>query len=80
MWVELVRPASLVTSGDLADPSSTGPRTRRDRAVDAAGCLVAAALGALFLSPTLRDTVHPLPTMQVVIDVSCGALACVSLW
>jgi signal transduction histidine kinase len=42
--------------------------------------LIAAALGALFLSPTLRDPVQPLTTMQVVVDVSCGALACIALW
>ena len=79
LWVELVRPASL-PAGDLTRPDSTGPRTRRDRAVDAAACLIAAVLGALFLSPTLRDPVEPLSTMQVVVDVSCGALACVALW
>ena len=80
LWVELVRPASLLAAGDLTPPNSTGPRTGRDRAVDAVGCFIAAALGALFLSPTLRDTVEPLSTLQVVVDVSCGALACVSLW
>ena len=79
LWVELVRPASL-PAGDLTRPDSTGPRTRRDRAVDAGGCLIAAALGALFLSPTLRGPGEPLSTAQVAIDVSCGALACVSLW
>ena len=80
LWVELVRPASLLASSDPTQPNSTEPRTGRDRAVDAVGCLLAAALGALFLSPTLRNTVEPLSTMQVVLDVSCGALACLSLW
>jgi signal transduction histidine kinase len=80
LWVELVRPASLLASSDPTQPNSTGPRTGRDRAVDAVGCFIAAALGALFLSPTLRNTVEPLSTMQVVLDVSCGALACVALW
>jgi signal transduction histidine kinase len=80
LWVELVRPASLQSPGDLTPPNLTGPRTGRDRAVDGAGCLIAAVLGALFLSPTLRDTVEPLSTMRVVVDVSCGALACLSLW
>ena len=78
LWVELVRPASLLASGDLTQKA--GPRTGRDRAVDALGCFIAAALGALFLSPTLRDPIQPLSTTQVAIDVSCGALACVSLW
>ena len=80
LWAELVRPASLLASGDLSQPDATGPRTSRDRAVDALGCLIAAALGALFLSPALRDSVEPLPAMQVVVDVACGALACLSLW
>ncbi len=80
LWVELVRPASLLAPGDLTQPNSTGPRTIRDRAVDAAGCFLAAGLGALFLSPALRDTAEPMPTTQVVVDVSCGALACLSLW
>ena len=80
MWVELVRPASLLASGDLTQPSSTGPLTSRDRAVDAVACFLAAALGALFLSPTLRDAVQPRSTVQVVVDISCGVLACVTLW
>ncbi len=79
-WVELVRPASLISPGDLLQPDSIGPRTGRERGVDAAGCLVGAVVGALFLSPALRDTVVPLSTTQVVIDVSCGVLACLSLW
>src|SRR5215218_9230968 len=80
LWVEFVRPASLLAPGDLTQPSSTVPRTGRDRAVDAVGCFIAAALGALFLSPELHDNPEPLPTAQVVVDVSCGALACLSLW
>ena len=50
------------------------------KAVDALGCFLAAALGALFLSPTLRSSVDPLPPAEVVVDISCGALACLSLW
>src|SRR5215218_8372592 len=80
LWVEFVRPASLLAPGDLTQPSSTVPRTGRDRAVDAVGCFIAAALGALFLSPELHDNPEPLSTAQVVVDVSCGALACLSLW
>ena len=44
------------------------------------GCFLAAALGALFLSPTLRNSVEPLPPVQVVVDLACGVLACASLW
>jgi signal transduction histidine kinase len=40
---------------------------------------VAAVLGALFLSPELHDTPHPMPGPQVVIDVVCGVLACLAL-
>src|SRR5215203_626097 len=80
LWVEFVRPASLLAPGDLTQPSSTVPRTGRDRAVDAVGCFIAAALGALLLSPELHDNPEPLSTAQVVVDVSCGALACLSLW
>jgi signal transduction histidine kinase len=79
LWVELVRPASLLAPGELRPPRATAPPTGRDRAVDAGGCFIAAALGALFLSPTLRNGA-PLPTAQVVLDVSCGVLACVLLW
>src|SRR6476469_278152 len=80
LWVELVRPASLLASSDLTHPSSTGQRTGRDRAVDAAGCITAVALGALFLSPSLHGQVVPLSTARVVVDVGCGGLACVALW
>ena len=80
LWDELVRPASLPVPGDPTPPNSTGQRTGRDRIVDAAGCLLAAALGALFLSPVLRDSSAPLPTSYVVVDLSCGVLACLSLW
>ena len=80
LWRELVRPASLWASGGLTQPDPTGPRTGRDRFVDAVGCVLAAALGALFLSPELHDQVVPLPTSQVVVDIACGALACLSLW
>jgi signal transduction histidine kinase len=70
----------LPASGALIDQTPTGPRSSRDRAFDVAVCFIAAALGALFLSPTLRDTFKPLSTMQVVLDVSCGVLACIALW
>ena len=53
--------------------------SRRDRAVDAAGCVLAAVLGALFISPTLRSG-DGLASGRVVVDVTCGVLAVVSLW
>jgi signal transduction histidine kinase len=63
-----------------AQPDTPGPRTGRDWTVDAVGFLLAAALGALFLSPALHNSAVPLTTRQVVVDVTCGALACLSLW
>jgi signal transduction histidine kinase len=59
--------------------SRSGESSARDRAVDAVGCVVAATLGALFLSPELRES-SPLTAAQIVLDVSCGALACLTLW
>jgi signal transduction histidine kinase len=78
-WLDLV-PASLLAPVDPAQPDTPGQRTRRDWTVDAAGFLLAAALGALFLSPALHDSAVPLSTPQVVVDVACGTLACLSLW
>ena len=54
--------------------------SRRDRFVDMAGCLAAAAVGALFLSPALNDATTPLSTAQVIVDIACGALGCLALW
>jgi signal transduction histidine kinase len=42
--------------------------------------LLAAGLGALFLSPELHDTATPLSVTQVAVDISAGVLACASLW
>ena len=72
-----MRAAALLDSGVLV-PGSTTP-SRRDRAVDAAGCVLAAVLGALFISPTLRSG-DGLATAQLAVDVTCGVLAVVSLW
>ena len=41
---------------------------------------MAAALGALFLSPALHGDVVPLPAIEVAVDVACGLLACLALW
>ena len=77
---EWLAPASLLASVDPAQPDEVGPRTSRDRIIDAAGCLLAATLGALFLSPALKDSADPLSSPQLVVDVACGSLACLSLW
>jgi signal transduction histidine kinase len=79
-WLDQLVPASLLAPVDPAQPDTPGPRTGRDWTVDAVGFLLAAALGTLFLSPALHDSAVPLTTQQVVVDVTCGALACLSLW
>ncbi len=76
----MVRLASWLSPADLPTPDPTAARTGRDRAVDVAGCVLAAVLGALFLSPALHDTAAPLSMTQVAVDVSCGVVACLSLW
>jgi len=80
LWVELVRPASLPALGDLTALSATGRWSGRGTAVDAGVCFLAAALGALFLTPALHGDVVPLSTAEVVVDVACGVLASLSLW
>ena len=72
-----MRAAALLDSEDLTAGSTTP--SQRDRAVDAAGCVLAATLGALFISPTLRSGAG-LASAQLAVDVTCGVLAVVSLW
>jgi signal transduction histidine kinase len=79
-WLNQVAAASLLAPLDPAQPDAAGPRTGRDWTVDGVGFLLAAALGFLFLSPARNDTDVPLTTRDIVIDVACGALACLSLW
>ena len=77
-WAALARPAAA--SDDLPLPDLGRRHAGRERAVDALAFLLAAGLGALFLSPELHDTPDPLSATQVAVDVSAGVLACVSLW
>ena len=62
------------------------PPARRVDGRDRAGSLTSACAcwllgrGALFLSPALHGDVVPLPAVEVVVDVACGALSCLSLW
>ena len=74
LWVERLPSTSLSAVG------STSRWSGRGSVVDAGVCLLAAGLGALFLSPALHGDVVPLPTVEVVVDVACGLLACLSLW
>jgi signal transduction histidine kinase len=80
LWLDRLVPASLLAPADPPQQGAIGSRTGRDTAVDVVTCLVGAVLGALFLSPALHDTVQPLQTPQIVVDISCGVLACLSLW
>jgi hypothetical protein len=77
-----MRQASLLS--DLAHfddgPQAKVGRTSRDRATDAGCCLLAALLGALFLSPELGDDASRLPTWQLFLDLCCGASGSVLLW
>ena len=78
-WGELISPASPA-SGDPSPFEGASLSTGRDRAVDALVCLLAAVLGALFLSPELREASRVLTTSEILLDVGCGLLACTALW
>ena len=73
-WVESLPPRLLPGAG------LRGRWSGRGRVVDAGVCFLAAGLGALFLSPALHGDVVPLPAVEVVVDVACGVLSCLSLW
>jgi signal transduction histidine kinase len=79
-WARQLLPASLLAPADPAQPDPVGPRTGRDWVVDVAGFVVAGGLGALILAADLHDSVEPMPTARLVVDVACGSLACLSLW
>jgi signal transduction histidine kinase len=76
-WLARVGRAVLPEPGDATGPADLHPG--RHRALDALGCLLAAALGALFLSPELDRGAPSMGTSQLVVDVACGAVACLSL-
>jgi len=79
LWQQLV-PATLLAPVDPAQSDAVGPRTKRDWAVDVVAFVIAGALGALTLSSGLHDRANPLTTTQIVVDVACGSLCCLSLW
>src|SRR4051794_3692100 len=74
----LARPAAA--SDELFLPELGAGQARGERLVDALGVLLAAGVGALFLSPQLHDTATPLSTAYVTVDVVAGMLASISLW
>ena len=67
---------SLLAIGTWAPEDSRIPQNLRDKAVDVMACILAAVLGALFLTPALRDGGEALSTQRVLVDACCGALAC----
>ncbi|MCW2761710.1 MAG: two-component sensor histidine kinase [Marmoricola sp.] len=79
-WAEQLMPVSLTTPFDPALLDRSGPRTRRDWVVDAAGFLIAVVFGVLILISGRQDNVHPLTGTPLVIDVVCGSVCCLSLW
>ena len=78
-WTAAVR-APAAASDELPLPDPTLRHAGQERTVDALLVVLAAALGALFLSPELHDNPDPWTTSQVVIDVTAGVMACGALW
>ena len=78
-WTAPARPAAA-DSDDLLLPELSGGHTGGGRPVDALAVLLAAVLGALFLSPQLHDPATPLAASYVTIDITAGVLACGLLW
>ena len=78
-WRQLL-PAALLAPVDPAQPESVGPRTGRDWVVDIAAFVVAAAAGAALLGSSGQDSLDPLTTPQLVVDVVLGSLCCLLLW
>jgi signal transduction histidine kinase len=79
-WTEQLAAASLPAALDPARADPIGPRTRRDWVVDAAGFLLAAVSGAITLGVARRNSIDPLSTWQVLLDIACGSLASLALW
>jgi signal transduction histidine kinase len=77
-WAALAGSGAMV--GNLGSPDYARRHAGRERAVDALAFLVAAGLGALFLSPQLHDNPSPMAATEVVVDIVAGTLACLSLW
>jgi signal transduction histidine kinase len=78
-WTAPAKPPAA-DSDDLLLPELSRGHAGGGRSVDALGVLLAAGLGALFLSPQLHDPATPLATSYLTIDIIAGVLACASLW
>jgi len=79
-WAERLVPESLRAPVDPVQPEPIGSRTRNDWVVDIIGFLFAVGFGVLIVISMLNDNANPLSTPVLVIDVTCGVLACLSLW
>lgn len=79
-WWALTAPTAMLAPGDPAPPEEAAPRTARDRSVDAAVVVVAAALGAPILVFTVNDVIDRMTPTQVVVDAVLGVACCISLW
>jgi signal transduction histidine kinase len=77
-WTAAVQ-TPAVALAELPVLDSTRRHAGRERSVDALLVVLAAALGALFLSPELHDNPDPWTTSQIVVDVVSGVLACAAL-
>jgi signal transduction histidine kinase len=77
-WASSVGPAAA--SGKLVATDASSQGVGREQAVDALVVALAAVLGALFLSPELHDNPDPWSTVEIVVDVGGGVLACAALW
>ena len=66
-------------SGHVTGPYGGAMGSGRSRAVDTGFCVLAGALGALFLSPTLHGDGVRLTAVELGVDVASGVLACLAL-
>ena len=78
-WGEVTSRLSAPSDGS-STLEGVAARTGWGRVIDGLICLVAAVLGALFLSPELDEASRVLTTTAVAVDVAAGLLACVALW
>lgn len=79
LWAQ-TSPTAMLEPSDSAPPATLRPRTSRDWSVDAVGFVVASVVGAFVLSITMDDVTNRMTTGQAILDISLGALCCVSLW
>jgi signal transduction histidine kinase len=79
-WSSASPVTSAAAPGNPSAPDVTPRHAGRQRAVDGLVVGLAGVLGALFLSPELHDNPDPWSTLEIVVDVGGGVLACAALW